>query len=320
MAAACPVCASPPGRISEEWGDFLMRICPGCGLEYCDPLIYDRQSYTAAYARQDKQATDVSIGCMRWLEEASDTLDEFPWFLFAAQQHLVRWTKRNLSPGKAILDIGCGGGMLLGALRAAGFSVHGLELASQPVGQLRRRGFDVVQGSVEDAPASWIPDAVTLTDVLEHLPSPVAFLTELHRHFPKAALLLTVPSPRRWTKPFGLTDLADAPPNHLTRWNGQSLTHALTVAGYRNIQVQYPPPTGLELASVSYRGLIAAWRKGCHPAAMVDSGPPSRGIAEEIRVRRVKAMLAAFPAALLSMAGRSALSMVVIAEPDGVPA
>jgi SAM-dependent methyltransferase len=86
--------------------------------------------------------------------------------------------ERHVAPGR-LLDVGCGLGYLLEAAAARGWEPYGVELsvegarrAAEGVGAHR-----VFCGALEQAPlepASF--QAVTLTDVLEHLPDPVGSL------------------------------------------------------------------------------------------------------------------------------------------------
>lgn len=79
---------------------------------------------------------------------------------------------------RSYLDIGCGDGRFLRAMRAKGMStrdIYGLELDGSVVANLSQDGFQVHQARVEDADA--IPvgavDLITMFHVLEHVPNPV---------------------------------------------------------------------------------------------------------------------------------------------------
>lgn len=314
----CPVCGTAGCPAIETWGEYRMRRCPACSLVYCDPMAYDRMSYDLAYVHSAEGSStgERSVGCAKWLAEAGANFDETPWLLFEASRRAIEWIVRTIPQPAEVLDCGCGAGWLLAGLRARGYTVRGVEVAAAPVALLRQHGFDVVQGSLEAVPDQWQPRVVTLMDVLEHLPDPLFFLAKLRRRFPQAALIITVPSPRRWTLLPGLHDPADVPPNHLTRWTARSLKTALTKAGYGGVDIVFPQVSALEMASVSYRALAASWVRGCRPGSPVDDDQPKRSVQEEVRCRRNKARLATMPAALLTLAGRSALSMLAIAEPS----
>ena len=92
------------------------------------------------------------------------------------------------------------------------------------------------------------PFAITFFEVLEHLPQPVDILIRLHRRFPDAAILASVPSPRRPGLLFrGERGLSDYPPNHFLRWTPEACERAFCRAGYTRVEVILPPPVGSEM-------------------------------------------------------------------------
>ena len=80
----------------------------------------------------------------------------------------------------------------------------------------------------EAVPTTWEPSVITMFEVLEHLPDPAEFLAEIRQRFSTSTFILSVPSPRRWTKAGNHRDAADYPPNHLTRWNSAELAASLS--------------------------------------------------------------------------------------------
>jgi len=133
---------------------------------------------------------------------------------------------RHANRGR-ILDVGCAGGLFLEHALRAGWSVTGIEpnelLAAEARERLGAQG-RIHRGTLEDAVLRPDFDAVTLWDVLEHVPHPQAFLSacrDLLR--PGGHLFLNVPdldSPqarllgRHW--PLLL-------PEHLNYFNRESL-------------------------------------------------------------------------------------------------
>jgi len=65
----------------------------------------------------------------------------------------------NVSPGSRVLDVGCGDGALMAALRdERGCDARGLELASDDVAAAMARGLSVIQGDADTDLADY-PDA-----------------------------------------------------------------------------------------------------------------------------------------------------------------
>lgn len=136
---------------------------------------------------------------------------------FLEQEHgrrrTARWLLDKLEPhmpGRRLLDIGCGHGLLLDEARARGLSVQGLELSSASADYARSQlGLAVREQAIEDLDPDEEPfDAIVLTDVLEHLDDPVAAIDRCsHMLTPDGALVIVTPDPasvtarlagRRW--------------------------------------------------------------------------------------------------------------------------
>jgi SAM-dependent methyltransferase len=80
------------------------------------------------------------------------------------------------------LDVGCGPGGLLRVAQDRGWEAVGLEISDWAAAQGRKEGLNILDSPLTEAgfpPASF--DAVAMFDVLEHLPSPLSYLKEIHR-------------------------------------------------------------------------------------------------------------------------------------------
>lgn len=104
-------------------------------------------------------------------------------------------------PGRRFLDVGCGGGGLAGALKAAGAAyVAGIEANPSAAARARERVDALVQGNVLDVALPFTAgefDYVIFADVLEHLVDPSA---AIRRCLPYLALdgrlVVSVPNMR----------------------------------------------------------------------------------------------------------------------------
>lgn len=106
-------------------------------------------------------------------------------------------------PGVAarLLDIGCSSGALLRSAMTHGFDAEGVEPAAQAAEFAKGTGLKVFQGYLEEArfPASSF-DAVTLMEVIEHLPDPSALLREVWRVLkPNGVLVVGTGNAASWT-------------------------------------------------------------------------------------------------------------------------
>lgn len=105
------------------------------------------------------------LGRLTWERDQSVYLDE-SWFSRYFGDRKVR-----------ILDVGCGGGVLLAELQSAGHEVIGLEPDPAARKVASDRGLVVYDGSAENYPAAIEPnsfDVVLMIHVLEHTVDPVA--------------------------------------------------------------------------------------------------------------------------------------------------
>lgn len=96
---------------------------------------------------------------------------------------------RSELAGKAVLDVGCGGGLLAEALAASGAQVTGIDMAEASLAvaraHMRASGLTVnYQQSTAENLAHQIPDhfnVVTCMELLEHVPRPASILNACAR-------------------------------------------------------------------------------------------------------------------------------------------
>ena len=89
-------------------------------------------------------------------------------------------------PGKAVLDVGCGGGILAEAMARRGAAVLGIDLATKPLRVAQLHALEAQTSGVQyrevaaEALAEELPghfDTVTCMEKLEHVPDPSAIVT-----------------------------------------------------------------------------------------------------------------------------------------------
>lgn len=103
-------------------------------------------------------------------------------------------------PGGHLLEVGCGSGAALQSMQQKGWKVTGLDFDEGAVSNARNKGLDVRQGQLSSqgfADESF--DAVVMSHVIEHVPSPVELLAECRRILKKGGVwlrLLQMPIPR----------------------------------------------------------------------------------------------------------------------------
>jgi len=164
----------------------------------------------------------------------------------------MAWLKANVPRGSVVLDIGCGVGYYLAALRKKGFTPVGLEVAKGPVDMLTDQGFEVWHGTVDSVPHNWKQPEVCISFfVMHHLQDPVGFLATIRNKFPTASLVVVAwnqyPSPQKLTA-------ASLPPRALAWWGSHSLRKAMEKAGYQLEVVSEPiAPSEFEMPRIIRR-------------------------------------------------------------------
>lgn len=118
--------------------------------------------------------------------------------LVLAEEGLVR-------TGMRVLDVGCGGGLLLRHFQSLGLEATGADISAAAVESLRRHGLDAHVASADNLP---FPDAsfdlVTACDVVEHLYDQERHVSEVRRVLkPGGVYFVQTPN-----KPFNLLYLA----------------------------------------------------------------------------------------------------------------
>jgi hypothetical protein len=78
------------------------------------------------------------------------------------------------------LDVGCGSGGLVFTAQEYGFAATGIDLRAEAVRQIRELGYEAHQGDLLGVAASKPIHVISMADLLEHTPYPVAMLRRAH--------------------------------------------------------------------------------------------------------------------------------------------
>ena len=173
--------------------------------------------------------------------------DPEPWAWERRRALLLGEARR----GERVLDLGCGAGRFVAALRDAGADAVGVEIAREALERARRNvpGSDLRLLEPDGA----IPlghgeiDLVWCSEVLEHVPDTTKLLTEARRVLkPGGRLLVTVPDHgllRRTLIALARHDAHYDPlGQHVRFYTRRSLAHALEATGFTRVCIR--PLTG----------------------------------------------------------------------------
>ncbi|TAH39172.1 MAG: methyltransferase domain-containing protein [Bacteroidetes bacterium] len=140
---------------------------------------------------------------------------------------------------KDVLEVGCGDGNFLSILKDLQVNAFGNE-PSKPFRELAlKKGLNVDSSFVnvnyrhQNAPF----DAVVSREVMEHVPQPVEFLRDIRRVLkPHGFVLIEVPN---FEKALDQSRYYDMFPDHLSYFTRESLTAAMLISGYKNVEIYY---------------------------------------------------------------------------------
>jgi SAM-dependent methyltransferase len=158
-------------------------------------------------------------------------LEDRSWWFRSRNRLIEQTVRRFYAHATSALEIGCGTGYTLRALRGAlpGAQLTGTELFEEGLAVSRRRwpNIRLMQADARALPFGTDFDLVTAFDVLEHIDDDTAALSELLRVLkPGGGVILTVPQ-HRW-----LWSAADDYGHHQRRYSRTELISRVETAGF----------------------------------------------------------------------------------------
>jgi SAM-dependent methyltransferase len=142
--------------------------CVQCGLlrQIPHPDSFKAELYRTKYALYHQRPGTSASEAVRYAAMAQ-------WILYEVAADIKH---------ASLLDVGCGGGLLLEALRTAQPEIHyaGIDPSIENSALARARGFDVTTGFVPPTkPSKDRYDVVLASNVISHITEPIAFLEAL---------------------------------------------------------------------------------------------------------------------------------------------
>jgi SAM-dependent methyltransferase len=173
----CPVCGGSQFRAFGEapWRPPQLHRwqsrCRTCGLVLAQPQASD--AAMAAYY-------DGAFYGTLWADADHLHEETREWHRTRGLPHFQQlWNGWDVHPPGVAVDVGCGYGGLLAALRDAGWTGRGVEPSARAVAHARAQGLDVVQGADPSAFRGANADVAFAWHVLEHVRHPADFLRDL---------------------------------------------------------------------------------------------------------------------------------------------
>jgi 2-polyprenyl-3-methyl-5-hydroxy-6-metoxy-1,4-benzoquinol methylase len=277
--AVCPVCADPRRReeiadarddaFGAAPGSWHFQRCQGCDSLYLDPRP-DRASlhlaYTNYYTHGISPTAKGRLGRLRlalsngyrnkvFATNRTPSLAVGAWVmpLFSARAAHIRREDRGLgrasTPGRRVLDVGCGNGEFLTWARELGWSCYGLEIDPAAAQLARDSGVEIIGSDIDQLDESYLAafDAVTAAHVIEHVYDPMALLRQCLRVLrPGGYFWVETPN----SKSFGYAQYGAhwrglEAPRHLALFTPASLRWAFEQVGFERIEI-LPPANVIE--------------------------------------------------------------------------
>ena len=205
----CPVCDSAKKPLflcdyaPSETSAFSLYQCSTCCVQHWTPMVSPRgEWYSETYSVTYDIREIFSFELLRPLH-----------------RKFIKWMA--LQPHSRVLDIGCGTGEVVAALRKQGHEAYGVDFGKRAIASAKKHFGDFYFcQSLDDffKKAELLNlDVISFFEVIEHLEKP-QFLVASAKCLLKdgGRIVLSTPSRDRWCPNFNEWDF---PPHHLTRWN-----------------------------------------------------------------------------------------------------
>ena len=241
---ACPVCGGArstlirraPDRFALAAGEeYKIVRCLDCGMAYVNPRPVEHVS-EEFYRHEGYQPFSS-------LENRGSFLDRI---YRTVRRVNLRWKRRlvegywrgsRVANAGRLLDVGCGTGEFLGAMKKGGWAVEGLERNENAAGWASKTwGAPVHTGGVQDLPAGeGLFNVITLWHVLEHLYHPCDALTLLNANLADGGFLI-IASPNISgvdSRVYGNNWIAIDAPRHVNHFSPGPLIDLVSRSGFR---------------------------------------------------------------------------------------
>ncbi|MBL8973368.1 MAG: class I SAM-dependent methyltransferase [Myxococcales bacterium] len=215
VARACPACGLERSHFAFTAAGFVHVRCSRCATLFVAELP-PPERVEATYLAPDYHSSAEGQE-LRMRAEAD-----------ARAQALRKFGCRD------VLEVGCGPGHFLDAVRELGMRVEGVDRARTAAGP-RARGHTIHDCWLQDlAPVAARFDAVAMWEVIEHVPDPKDMLVHARKWLrPGGFLALSTPSSSGLpARALGARFPMVCPPDHLALFSRRGLTALLAGAGF----------------------------------------------------------------------------------------
>lgn len=250
MKLACPICGTEQTKLFLQKDGFNLHRCLLCGHLFVYPLVYDALSL---------YATDYFNGAKKGSGYVNYDKDKEPMrHVFAEYLNII---EKFLPQKGTLLDIGAATGFFMKIANVCGWKTKGIEISAYASEIAKKSGLSVSCDTVENSNFSGQSfDAISMWDVLEHLPHPVNDIHICARILkPGGILAINTPdSGSLYAHVMGKQWHLLVPPEHINYFTKKSITLLLEESGF---VIEKISKIGKSFTIEYIVHTIAAWKK-----------------------------------------------------------
>ena len=199
------------------------------GVDELTGLLIQRRNKSVLKALEAIYKQEYNIG---YLQDANEIARPYG-------EDFIRYLKSALSKNpslKSILEVGCGGCVVLGSLKEDGYEVLGIDSSPFAAAEGGKKGVDVVTDFFPTEKISKQFDLIFHVDVLEHISNPVDFLKSHRANLStNGMIIVNVPDV---TESIEIGDVSMAMHQHLNYFTEKSLKATLQAAGFDVVSIE----------------------------------------------------------------------------------
>ncbi len=226
-----PVKEQHPGPVLYTVDGYDLIHCRRCGFKHIVPIPSERE--LEAIYREEYYSKEKPLYIQRYKEDIE-------WWNLVYDGWLDTLEAMVPPARRRLLDVGSGPGLFLLRAKERGWDTLGVEPSAQAADHARSLGLEIVQEPFSERLTSSLGTfgAVTMTEVLEHIPDPAALLRTARSLLePGGALLVLVPNDdnpfqRAATRVLGKPAWWVAPPHHINYFDPETLARLVERSGF----------------------------------------------------------------------------------------
>lgn len=227
----CPICHMDRIKASFKKDGYDLYTCSDCTLLFVWPTSVDlKDIYSDKYFNNDR--TDHNFGYVSYDEDKKSMIDTFNLYLDKIEKKVS---------GRNIFDVGAATGYFLDLAKKRGWYTSGVDISEYAANEATKRGHHVFAGNnLDNLNLTNKFDAVTMWDVLEHLPDPVDYLKQVNRIMNIDSILAvnTVNRKSLWARFWGKRWQMIIPPEHLFFYSPNNLSKLFEQNGFEIVETK----------------------------------------------------------------------------------